>query len=571
MQRQRPPRAVALLNGGVAVVILVVVAAFGVAVSQSPPPSIAAYAPEVQQRAHQNSLAGQQGAGALGATTPTGMPSTPTPATPSNAANHPGATPTPNPLAGRPAQLRCYGSPPHQTDDPQSPPCLQSFDGDNGGATWRGVTRDTVYVAWPDMRDGFPGIENPQYTNDMLAYFNSHFQMYGRKLELLETTVAGGYNGFASPSAQQQVQDADKAANELNHGAGVFASIGYAPAGGTAYYYYDRLAQDGVLSVQSSPLLVTESHIASSPYLWSTVPGYDRVEANLANLYCNQLRGQQAQYGGPPTPPQTTWGTRKLAVYYETTTNNIAIDPHPFVSTLNACGVQATAHALSDDSASYTAAVNTMQQDQDTTVACMCSPPQLIKLMNAATNQAFFPEWLVSNEQFLAADSSPQQFPSSQQGHVIGIDFNNEMLDPQNEFWWRAVKEADPGAAYQQNGQQMYAYYRYQELLVLATGIQQAGPHLTPQSFQQGLYDTRYSNVGHGKTPYYQAQVGFGPGDHSFYQDAAAIWFSPSGQSYTTNQGSTGTYCYSNGGDRSADWTTPAPAYYDTRKPCRGG
>ena len=569
MQRQRPPRAVALVNGGVAAIILVVVVAFGVAVSQSPPPSIAAYAPEVQQHAHQKSLAGQQGAGALGAAAPTGVPSTPTPNSPANAANHQGATPTPNPLTGRPAQLRCYGSPPHQTDDPQSPPCLQSFDGDNGGATSRGVTRGTIDVAWPSLGIGFPGVENDKYTSALEKYFNAHFQFYGRQLHLVHYDVAD--SGFSTASAQKMVQDADMVANQLNPGTGVFASLSYAPVGGTGYYYYDRLAQDGVLSVQSSPLLVPESHIASSPYLWSTVPGYDKVEANLANLYCSQLKGRQAQYGGPPTPPQTTWGTRKIAVYYETTTNNIAIDPHPFVNTLSACGVQATAQALTNDSASNTAAVNTMQQNQDTTVACLCDPPQLTNLMNAATNQAFFPEWLVNNEQFLAADSTPQNFPSSQQGHVIGIDFNNEMLDPQNEFWWRAVKEADPSAPYMQNGQQMYAYYRYQELLVLATGIQEAGPHLTPQSFQQGLYDTRYSNVGHGAKPYYQAQVGFGPGDHSFYQDAAAIWFSASGQSYTTGQGSTGTYCYSNGGDRSADWTTPTPAFYDSRKACRGG
>jgi hypothetical protein len=550
----------------VAVLILIVVAAFGVAVSQSPPPSIAAYAPEVQQHANQKSLAGQQAAGALGAAAPTGLPSTPTPAA-TGAANNPGATPTPNPLAGRPVQLHCFGSPPHQTDDPQSPPCLQSFEGDNGGATSRGVTRDAIYVAWPSLALGFPGVENYDYTRALEKYFNAHFQFYGRRLHLISYDVKD--SGFSTADAQKMVQDADMAAGQLNPGTGVFASLSYAPVGGTSYYYYDRLAQDSVLSVQSAPLLVPEAHIASSPYLWSTVPGYDKVEANLANLYCYQLRGRPAQYVGPPTPPQTAWGTRKLAVYYETTTNNIAIDPRPLVNTLNACGVQVTAQALTNDSASNTAAVNTMQQGQVTTVACLCNATQLTGLMNAATNQAFFPEWLMSNEQFLAADSSPQQFPNAHQGHVIGIDFNNEILDPQNEFWWRAVREADPAAPYQQNGQQMYAYYRYQELLVLATGIQQAGPHLTPQSFQQGLYDTRYSNVGHGAAPYYQAQVGFGPGDHSFYQDAAAIWFSPSAQSYTTPQGNTGAYCYSNRGDRSADWITPMPVFYAGA--CRGG
>jgi len=562
----RPPRAVALANGGVALSILVVVIAFGVAVAQIHPPGIAAFAPDVQQHAHQKSLTGQQGASALGASAPTGVPATATPA-PSPT---PGATPTPNALAGRPAQVRCYGSPPHQTEDPQSPPCRQSFQGGNGGSTSRGVTGDTIYVAWPSLEIGFPGVENAKYTLDFAAYLNSHFELYGRKIALVKYQVTN--SGFSTATAQKQVQDADYTANQLNGATGVFASIGYAPVGGTAYYYYDRLAQDGVLSVQSSPLLETEAHLASSPYLWSTLPGYDTVEANLGDLYCNQLKGHPPQYAGQPTPPATGWGTRKIGVYYETTTNSVAVDPQPLVNTLNACGVQVTAHALSDDSADNTAAVNQMQQSQETTIACLCNATQLGDLMSAASKQTFFPEWLVQNEQFLSIDSAGPQtaFPTEQQGHVIGIDYNNEFLDPSNEFWYRAAREADSTVTYNQSSQNVYAYYRYEELLVLASGIQQAGPDLTPQTFQQGLYDTRYSNVGHGAAPYYQAAVGFGPGKHSFYDDAAAIWFSTTGNSYTGNQGQNGTYCYSHLGDRSADWTEPRPLFYGGQT-CRGG
>jgi hypothetical protein len=550
----------------VAASILVVVVAFGVAVSQSRPPSIAALAPNVQQHAHQKSLQGNQGASALGASAPTGVPATPTPAASANAAGGPNATPTPNALANRPVQLHCFGSPPHQTDDPQSPPCKQSFAGSNGGSTARGVTANTIYVAWPDLEIGFPGVENATYTKDLATYFNNHFEMYGRHIELVGYNVDG--SGFSTAGAQKQVQDADMAAGL--HG-GVFASLAYAPVGGTAFYYYDRLAQDGVLSVQSAPLLVSESHLASSAYLWSTLPGYDKIETNLGNLYCNQLKGQKPLYAGPPTPPAQAWGNRKIAVFYETTTGSLAIDPQPLVNALNACGAQATAQALSDDSASNTAAINRMQQNQDTTVACLCNAIQLADLMSAGSQQTFFPEWLVSDEQFLAIDSAgaQQKFPTEQQGHVIGIGYNNEFLDPSNEFWYRAVKEVDAAQSYSQRSQNVYAYYRYEELMMLASGIQQAGPNLTAQSFQQGLYDTQFSNVGHGARPFFQAAVGFGPGDHSFFDDAAAIWFSTADTSYTGDQGQNGTYCYSHGGDRSQDWLRPSPVFY--QQPCRGG
>jgi hypothetical protein len=432
------------------------------------------------------------------------------------------------------------------------------------------VTGNTIYVAWPDMTLGFPAAENKALTDDLVKYVNSHFEMYGRQIVLRKLDITGGAGGFSSPTAQQQVQDADTAAG-LNGNGGIFASLAYAPVGGTAFYYYDRLAQDGVLSVQSAPLLETEAHLASSPYLWSTLPGYDKVEANLGNLYCNQLKGHLPEHAGPPTPPAQTWGTRKIAVFYETTSNGLAVDPRPLVATLNGCGVSVTAQALSNDSGSNTAAINQMQQSQATTVACLCNATQLAGLMSAGSHQAFFPEWLVNDEQFLSVDSAgpQQQFPTEQQGHVIGTSYNNEFLDPSNEFWYRAAKEADPALAYSQHSWNVYAYYRYEELMVLASGIQQAGPHLTAQSFQQGLYDTQYGNVGHGARPYYQAAVSFGPGDHSFFDDAAAIWFSTSDTSYTGDQGQNGTYCYSNGGDRSADWLKPQPVFY--QEPCRGG
>ncbi len=564
----RPPRAVALANGGVAASILVVVVAFGVAVSQAHPPGIAAFAPDVQQHAQQKSLTQGNPANALGAAVPSSA-ATPKPSpTPAGAAAA-GATPTPASTAGRSAQLRCFGSPPHQTEDPQSPPCKQSFQGSNGGSTSPGVTATSIDIAWPDMTPGF-AVEDGPALQDLVKYFNTHFQLYGRQIVLKSLTISGGLGGFSSPSAQAQVQDADTAAN-LFGSAGTFASIGYAPTGGTSFYYYDRLAQDHVLSVQSSPLLVTDAHIASTPYEWTTIPGYDKVEQNLGLLYCNQLKGHYPGYAGSPTPPQQTWpAQRKIAVYYETTTNNIAIDPQPLVNTLNGCGVSVTAQALSDSSSNNTAAVNQMEQNGVTTVACVCAPAQVADLMNAATDQAWFPEWLVDNEQFLSYDQSGINFPAAQQGHVIGIDFNNEILDPQNEFWYRAVREVDSGYSYQQKGTNMYSYYRYEELMLLVSGIQQAGPDLTPQTFQQGLYDTQYVDVGHGAGPYYQAAVSFGPGDHTFFDDAAAIWFNATATSYTVNQGNQGAYCYSNGGDRSVDWLRPDPRFYGNQQ-CRGG
>src|SRR5688500_15884936 len=48
-----------------------------------------------------------------------------------------------------PRVRRCVGDPPRQTEDPQSPPCVPYWEGDNGGSTYKGVTRDEIRIAAP--------------------------------------------------------------------------------------------------------------------------------------------------------------------------------------------------------------------------------------------------------------------------------------------------------------------------------------------------------------------------------------------------------------------------------------
>ncbi|HEX9766736.1 MAG TPA: hypothetical protein VGA36_08225 [Nitriliruptorales bacterium] len=46
----------------------------------------------------------------------------------------------------RPVTKRCVGDPPRQTSDPLAPPCVAHFEGDNGGATYRGVEAGEVRI-----------------------------------------------------------------------------------------------------------------------------------------------------------------------------------------------------------------------------------------------------------------------------------------------------------------------------------------------------------------------------------------------------------------------------------------
>lgn len=54
--------------------------------------------------------------------------------------------PPPSGSGQRRAGKKCVGNPPRQTEDLMSPPCVAFFEGDNGGATYQGVTRDEIRV-----------------------------------------------------------------------------------------------------------------------------------------------------------------------------------------------------------------------------------------------------------------------------------------------------------------------------------------------------------------------------------------------------------------------------------------
>jgi hypothetical protein len=107
----------------------------------------------------------------------------------------------------------------------------------------------------------------------------------------------------------------------------------------------------------------------------------------------------------------------------------------------------------------------------------------------------------------------------------------------------------------------------YQNLLVLASGIQMAGPHLTPQTFQDGLFRTRFPNPGADGPPWYQARVGFGPGNHSMVETEAPVWWSSSGQG--TGEGNPQTFCYVAQGRRYGIGEWPVGDLPFFKPPCR--
>lgn len=537
------PRSPGLVSAAVAGAIVILVAAVALNATPPPPPAIAELAPQaverIEQPPPQQDLVPGEGSGA-----------------PPPPEIGDGAVPTPTAIpTDVPREFACFGEPPRQTEDPQSPTCAPYWDpkSDNGGATWFGVTRDEIRVAWPQS------IEKTADTENLVKFFNARFQFYGRKIRLVPFTPRGGV--FGTWNATDLQADADYVHDELQ----AFASLAYVPRAGAERHYYDRLADHRIIGVDSHASMRTEEHLTrNQPYEWMYLPAYDTLMRIYGEMICSQLAGRRPVYAGAPIDDSPD--PRVFGVVYHVAPEGSSPDRGPMLGALRrGCGTRPTSVA------EYTTPEQTILRLKDagvTTVICLCQGDHYFNLMPEATKQVWFPEWLVSSYHYLDYDSAAQRYPAEHQPHVLGVTFHNKWL-PQKEMpWYQAIKEVDPNYETGDDGYASAAYERYYELLVLASGIQMAGPELTPQSFQQGLFRAGFPAAGSGGPPLWYPGGGFGPGDHSMVEDAAMIWYSQSDQGYTTNV-RRGTYCYVRHGKRYGLGQFPRTAQPFFEEPCK--
>lgn len=552
-QVREQPKGPAYLYTALTTVVFVIIGAIALNAAQPPAPTVAEFAPQALEQIkdapdEQTSSRGPggQGQGTRGDDD-----------NPLSDLRSPSPSPLPSliPRTRGSCHKDRYGVP-RQTEDPQSPPCAVYWDPeqDNGGATSFGVSENEIIVAWPYS------IEKQNDTINLAAYFNRRYEFYGRKISLKLFDPAGGV--FGQATAADMEKDAVKVRGEIK----AFASLAYIPRQGGERHYYDALARRGVLSVDSHAPLRTEAYLNNfSPYEWSYLPSFDVMMRNFGEWICKSLEGKPPRYAGEGINKRTA--PRTFGLTYARTSDG-SVPDHTILETAlrNGCGATP---AVTVEFSSSKQVIAQFVSKGVSTVICLCSGGIYTDgLMPEATNQLFFPEWLVSSYHYQDYDSVGQNYPTEHADHILGITFHNKWLPQKDMPWYQAIKEADPYYETGDDGWASAAYERYYELLVLASGIQMAGPNLTPQSFREGLFKARFSAPGSGYEPLWYPGGGFGPGDHSMVDDAAMIWYSPTADSYTTNVRK-GSFCYIGRGKRYGfgQWPVGDPAFF--QNPCK--
>jgi hypothetical protein len=430
----------------------------------------------------------------------------------------------------------CAGGQERQVaDDGYAPPCFE-FTGDNGGATAPGVTADTITVTYRMTPDNnllkiladyleVPFDEPPERmvetAEGLVDYFNQNFQFYGRRLELKRLEGSGSVIAEFTGGGQEAAgADAIKA-TEL----GAFADMT-----GITQSYSEALTRQKVVNV-GAPYMSREWFAKQRPYAWSTFPDCSTASEVSSEIGVKSVIGRPADYAGGDLAGRT----RTLGIIVP---ENLEYQQcrDSAVKYIEDAGLEVahTANYVLDLGRIDTQADAIIAQLKDkgiTSVACGCDPLMVSALARKADEVDYQPEWLIIGVGFVDLDlvgqmiskHAPEQWARAFGGSPWGAQ--QAVTDSAGYKAFKSVRPDEEPSLLTD-----IIYYQLYELVI---GIQMAGPDLTPQTFESGMF--AYPE---GTGP--AGTWDFSPERYTGVVDARLLWWDPDAPS--PFNGDPGTY-----------------------------
>ncbi|HEX9889884.1 MAG TPA: hypothetical protein VGA69_10430 [Nitriliruptorales bacterium] len=491
-----------------------------------------------------------------------------------------GLPPPPPPLPGgvgdRPVTKRCVGDPPRQTEDPLSPPCVAHFDGDNGGATYHGVTGEEVTILFYfDSSTGCNGCttssgtsrgsEGPSYNTyvDLWEpeepdefintralrrfqdYFNTRYQTYGRRAHFHI------YYDRGTPSKSPEGRRADALDNLAK--VDPFAVFPY-----VLLYnddYLQVMADNGVLNFGSLHAKSASFYRRTPGLIWSYPPTLEQQADNVAAYVCRGVVGRPAvaagDIDGDGQPDAER--PRRLGLLYadDPGAPNLALLAQEIRTRIEDCGGEfeetgsyPQVNAF-ESTANRAAATQNISSFQAAGVTTVIRPGGYENEHSKVAGQfRYHPEWL------LAGDNQSEGWgPATLQDqevwheHAWTVTPMAAVSHVRDRPCYQALVEADPG--WNDTDREYTCGLRtfYEDLRQLFTGIQVAGPRLTPTSIDQGFHaiPPHVSSDPDAPACFYL------PGDYTCVKDATVGWWD---RNATNPSGLQGCYRLVDGGRR---------------------
>ena len=433
-----------------------------------------------------------------------------------------------------------------------APLCTRASVPDNGGVTWQGITRDkiklTYYLAQPDPTSsailaaaGADDSEEEirQQVTDFVNMYSAHFNLWGRKIDLVFVNGSGEATDDAAGKA-----DAIKIATEIK----AFANIN-APNN----TFVDELVARKVMCFCTTSLPI-EFYTKRAPYVWSTLMASTQAYVHRAEYIGKRINGKNAKWAGSPAFQQQKRAFGLL--YYETEDLSYKPGIDFFVKELREkYGITlksiAAYNGYPDVAATQQQArplIQKMVADGVNSIIFAGDPFGPIFFTQEATRQQYFPEWIITGSALTDTTLFGRLYDQNQWNHAFGISLlTARMPEPLQESYrfynWHYGRApvADTHAVIRS------------PLDIFFNGVHLSGGPLTPSTFRDAMFSMPINGTGGITT----AAVGWGRkgiwpwDDYLAADDVTELWWDPNstGQDDLGNQGR-GMYRYVDMGKR---------------------
>ncbi len=476
---------------------------------------------------------------------------------------------------------RACGEDTHQVDGvTYSVPCLPAFKGDNGGATATGITADTIKIV---VRK-FPSTANQQAADkaahdagyatgdDTIAardqwvqWFNDHYELYGRKVQLVDYTSQFG-DGTAEAlggGREGACADATKIAQEM-HAFGVISAptlVGDATSSNGVFSECAR--RQGLVVFDGAPYYSETYMQEQHPYVWNALMECERIGYQNAEYLGKRIYDRPAKYAKGDLKDKP----RKLANYVPDDpqyTHCIGIQNDQLASVYKKAKTMVVTYQL-DISRFAEQAQRAIVQFKDagiTSIVLSCDPLSVVFLTQAAKQQNYYPEWISIG---VAADDTDTFGRLYDQSVVDGSLFGMSQLGSTSKIL---------GVNSQANKVYHAAFGKdlvkgttgwYSSLVHLFNLLEAAGPTLTAENMATGAFrlpDLGAPDYAYGRWSFAVSPNGQPGHDHTEVDDSREVYWSSKATS--PYDGKTGTYIEVDNGKRytNGQWPTTDPAVY---------
>ena len=446
--------------------------------------------------------------------------------------------------------------------------CYAPFKGDNGGATSPGVTSDSIKVVLYQPQENDPilkyiegsisdtdtNAQTAQTVRDWIKFFQTYYETYGRKVDLIPFTATGESNDEVAARA-----DATQVAETYKP----FAVIS-GPALTNAFG--DELISRQILCLDCMPGQPNTYYEQHSPYVYGLTMNPDEGQVHVAEYISKQLNGRKAQFAGEA---DLKTQTRKFGEIYISTGQDAETQQRHFEQRLAADGVHLDKilayQSPTDLQTQGPGLIAQLKSAGITSVIFVGDPVAPGPLTKAATGQDYFPEWIVTGSVLTDTNIFARTYDQQQWSHAFGVTFLPARTDPSVSgllYIYKWFYGHNPPAA-------TGASVIQPDVNLLYSVLQGVGPDLTPENFQRALFAgpptptavtaPSISFGHHGRWPFT---------DFLGIDDATEVWWNPTAKGPDElNKDGTGMYEFVDGGKRylPGHWPTTAPDVFNPK------